>query len=84
MNVSGSLILGFVTGVVMFRAGSASLTAVAGTGFCGGYTTFSSYAVESVRLLEQRRYGAASAYALGSAAVGLAAAGVGLVVARWA
>lgn len=72
-----------LTGVVLFRAGPASLSAVAGTGFCGGYTTFSSYTVESIRLVEQRRYATALTYFAGSALAGLAAAALGLAVARW-
>jgi fluoride exporter len=69
--------------VVLFRAGPASLGAVAGTGFCGGYTTFSSYTIESIRLVEQRRYATALSYLTVSALGGLAAAGIGLLVARW-
>ena len=83
VNASGSLVLGVVTGLVLFRAGQASLTAVAGTGFCGGYTTFSSFTVESVRLAELRRYRAAFTYLTVSAAVGLLGAAVGLLAARW-
>ena len=83
VNISGSLMLGIVTGSEMFRAGPVSLTAVAGTGFCGAYTTFSSYTIESVRLFEQRRYRAALTYLSSSAVAGLAAAAVGLAAVRW-
>ena len=77
------MVLGVLTGVVLFRSGPVSLTAVAGTGFCGGYTTFSSYTVESIRLAEQGRYATAFGYLTVSAAAGLGAAALGLLSARW-
>ncbi|MFI8565263.1 fluoride efflux transporter CrcB [Rhodococcus sp. NPDC078407] len=55
INVSGSFLLGLLAGWVMFRAGSTDIHAVVGTGFCGGYTTFSTASVETVRLLQQGR-----------------------------
>ena len=85
INVSGSSLLGLVVGL-----GSAALlpptwALVAGTGFLGGYTTFSTAAVETVRLTAERRWAAAVAHGLGmlgasvlAAALGL---GVGMVVA---
>jgi CrcB protein len=53
INVSGSLLLGILTGLVTSSdPASAAVTAkaVVGPGFCGGYTTFSTASVESVRL----------------------------------
>ncbi|MDX2268597.1 MAG: fluoride efflux transporter CrcB [Bryobacter sp.] len=44
------------------------------TGFCGGFTTFSAYSLETVRLLEQGNYGQAIAYVLASATLCVAAA----------
>ena len=55
INVSGSFLLGVLAGWVMFRAGSTDVQAVIGTGFCGGYTTFNTASVETVRLLQQGR-----------------------------
>lgn len=55
VNASGSLLLGVLTGLVLFHGAPASLTLVAGTGFCGGYTTFSAASFESVRLLQEGR-----------------------------
>jgi CrcB protein len=84
INLSGSLLLGLVVGL----AGAVlpePVRLVLGTGFLGGYTTFSTAAVETVRLAAERRSLAAWANGLGMlvAAVGLAALGLwlGLVIA---
>ncbi|HEX3824780.1 MAG TPA: fluoride efflux transporter CrcB [Mycobacteriales bacterium] len=80
INVSGSLILGVLTGLVIAHGASSDLKAIAGTGFCGGYTTFSAASVETVRLAEQRRWLACLSYAAGSLVLALLAAGAGLAV----
>jgi CrcB protein len=84
VNVSGCLLLGLLTGLgINGRLGHAAL-AVAGTGFCGSYTTFSTFAFETVRLAGEGRRPAAAGYALGSLAAGLLAAGGGyLLVSLW-
>lgn len=53
INISGSLLLGLLTGLAMFHGAPPTLTLVAGTGFCGGYTTFSTASFETVRLVQQ-------------------------------
>jgi fluoride exporter len=81
INVSGSLILGVLTGLVVYHHAPTTLTLVAGTGFCGGYTTFSTSSFETVRLLQQGE----TATALGNIALSvggvLAAAAAGLALA---
>ena len=72
VNVLGSLLLGFVLAAPLGE----SAVALAGTGFCGAFTTFSSFAFETVRLAETgdpRR-------ALGNAAVNLAGAVAAVLV----
>ncbi len=81
INVSGSLLLGLLTGAHLLHGlGSVWFTAL-GTGLCGGYTTFSTASVETVRLAQSGRLGWALAHALGglALAVAAAAAGYGLV-----
>ena len=51
-----------------------------GTGFLGGYTTFSTAAYETVRLAEQRRWAAALAHGLGQVVVATALAALGYLV----
>lgn len=52
INLAGSLLLGVLTGMVVFHHVIPTLTLVAGTGFCGGFTTFSTASFETVRLLQ--------------------------------
>lgn len=79
INVSGSLLLGAVTGLAMRHTGLTDLKLVAGTGFLGGYTTFSTASVEAVRLATGSRPAVeAVLHAVGMALLGLAGAGLGL------
>ncbi|WP_041611216.1 fluoride efflux transporter CrcB [Treponema primitia] len=50
VNMIGSLVIGFLFGVFETRAVPAGLRLFLITGFLGGYTTFSSYSLETVRL----------------------------------
>ena len=80
INVTGSLLLGVLTGVVLFRHAGADAKAVLGTGFCGGYTTFSTSMFESVRLLQQGSTVRMLGNWLGTALLTTAAAALGLVL----
>lgn len=82
INVTGSLLLGVLTGLVLYHGAPSRLTTIVGTGFCGGYTTFSTASFETVRLVQDRAYvpalvnGAVTLFgALGAGAVGLVLAG---------
>jgi len=83
INVTGSLALGLLAGAVLFGGQPAAWQTVLGTGFCGGYTTFSTASFETVRLVQQGRPGLALANALGSLALSVGACAVGLAAA-WA
>lgn len=78
INVSGSLILGVLTGLALYHGLDDDVRVVAGTGFCGAYTTFSAFALETVRMVERRTYRAATRYALLTLVACLAAAAIGL------
>lgn len=82
INVSGSFVLGLVTGLALHHGLSAHVVSVLGTGICGGYTTFSTFNFETVRLAEDGSYLEAAANIGGSLVSGLiaAAAGLGLAV----
>ena len=80
VNVTGSLLLGFLARYLAGRAHSPALAAALTAGFCGGYTTFSAFSVETVLLFERGAWTRGLVYALASAVlcVGGAAAGVAL------
>jgi len=83
INVTGSLLLGLLTGLVVFGHGPAWTTDILGTGFCGAYTTFSTFTFESLRLIEDRDYGQAALNIGGSLVLGLAGAAAGLALGAW-
>lgn len=78
VNVSGSAVLGLVAGLCLGHADPARRLwyLLLGTGFCGGFTTFSTFSYETLELLRADRYGAALGYVFGSVAAGLAACAV--------
>jgi CrcB protein len=80
INLSGSLLLGLVVGATGAHLLPDAARAVLGTGFLGGYTTFSASTIETLRLLEQRRIGLGLVNALGLLVAATALAGVGLAV----
>lgn len=80
INVSGSLLLGAVTGVAMLGTSSPGWAVVVGSGFCGGFTTFSTTSVASVRLAQDGLTGLAVLNALGTLLLSVTAAGAGLAL----
>jgi CrcB protein len=81
INATGSLVLGFVVGLGLFHGLADVPRAVLGAGFCGGYTTFSTFSYETIRLVEEGARFTALTNVLGSAATTLLAAGLGLALA---
>jgi CrcB protein len=82
INVLGSILMGLFTGWFALRGGSQALRLFIATGVLGGFTTFSSYSLEAVLLLERGETGAALAYILGSVVLGLAGLFLGLALMR--
>lgn len=82
INVTGSLLLGVLAGLVLHQGTSGDVRTVLGTGFCGGYTTFSSASLETVRLTQRGARAAAVRYCAGTAALTALAAGIGLLITR--
>ncbi|WP_369744769.1 fluoride efflux transporter CrcB [Paenarthrobacter sp. AMU7] len=78
INVSGSLLLGFLAGLVMRGQAPESLLLILGTGFLGGYTTFSTASLETIRLVQSGRTALAVINGLGTMAVSVVAAAAGV------
>lgn len=80
INVSGTFLLGLVIALAAHHGLPPHPTAVIGIGFCGGFTTWSTYCWETLSLAETGSLGAATLNIAGSLAVGFAAAAVGLAL----
>ena len=79
VNVTGSFLLGLLTGWVLAHGSHRDLTLILGTGLLGGYTTFSTASIEAVRLAGVSRSGLlAFGHAVGMLVLSLASAGLGL------
>jgi len=82
VNISGSLFLGFITGVgqeSLFL--SAELRLLLGAGMLGALTTFSTFSVETLHLLESGRLASAAGNLLLNVLIGFSAAWAGLQLA---
>jgi fluoride exporter len=77
VNVFGSFVLGVVAGGSAHLGWSPRVAQLAGMGLCGGFTTFSTFAVEGVDLLEQRLPIRAMVYLAASLVLGVGAAALG-------
>lgn len=82
INVSGSLLLGLLTELALAEVVGEAARLMLGTGVLGGYTTFSTASMETVRLAERGEYLRAFGYGVGTLIASVAAAIVGILLAR--
>ena len=80
INVSGSFILGVITGLALHHGLGRTPKIVLGTGFCGAFTTFSTFSFETVRLIEEGDVAEGAANVGLTLALGGLAAALGLAV----
>lgn len=78
INITGSLALGLLVGLTLNEITSPELQTILGAGLLGGYTTFSTASVETVRLAHERRYRAALVNGFGMLILCVLAALLGL------
>ena len=76
VNVIGS----FMMGVLVSCCAQNPWQLMATVGICGGFTTFSTFSMQSVTLIQQGKYGVAALYALGTVVVCVAFAAIGCYV----
>lgn len=82
VNFIGSFILGLLITSSQQRALPASVMLLAGTGFCGGFTTFSTFTVENILLLQEGRLLTFFGYTSASLLLGLLGAFLGILAGR--
>ena len=78
INVLGSFLLGGIMGAVP----GTPTALLAGTGFCGAFTTYSTYALDVVKLVQAGHVGHAAAYAASTNVLSIGAAAAGLQLGR--
>lgn len=74
VNAAGSLLIGLLTATLRSETAAWLLT----VGFCGGFTTFSTFSLDALRLLKAGSYGPAAAYAGTSLVLCIAFAALGM------
>ena len=82
INVGGSLLLGALAVLLAGPTHSPTVRAGLTVGFCGGFTTFSTFSAETLALLEHGRHARAGGYVAASVVLGIAAAMAGAALAR--
>ena len=83
VNLIGCLAIGFLSALFLLRSDIPLVLRTGLTvGVLGGLTTFSSFSLEVLRLLENGQHGLAISYLLGSMLGGLGAAWLGMSLAR--
>lgn len=81
INVVGSFVLGLTTGLAAHHGLSVTAATIIGSGFCAGFTTFSTWMWETIALSEAGAVLEATLNVFASLAVGLGAAALGLWIA---
>ena len=82
VNVLGSFLMGVLAAWLLARGAGQGFALFLGTGVLGGFTTFSAFSLDAVRLLEAKGIGAFAAYVGASVGLSLIALVLGLALAK--
>lgn len=83
VNVVGSFLMGVLVQLLILRyGGSPAMRTLVGTGFLGGFTTFSAFSLDVYLLIERRETVLALVYVAGSVIAGVGALLAGMALAR--
>ncbi|MGV3459594.1 MAG: fluoride efflux transporter CrcB [Flavobacterium sp.] len=83
-NMAGCLLIGLLSGVALKHqwAANPNFTLLLITGFCGGYTTFSAFALENLTLLQSNNFFTAIGYTVLSVFAGIACVWLGILLTK--
>jgi CrcB protein len=83
VNITGGLLMGLIVEASALKLNlSPELRSFLTVGILGGYTTFSTFSLDSALLLQKGQYGLAAAYVTGSVVLSIAALFAGLSIVR--
>ena len=83
VNVIGGLVMGLISGAFEGRTHDPDLRLFLTTGILGGFTTFSAFSLDAVRLMQNENLAIAGGYVVASVALAIAGVIFGLMAARF-
>ena len=81
INLAGSLVLGFAVRAFETLPVAPEVRGMVAVGFCGAFTTFSTFSLETVVLMQEGHWLRAALYMIGSVALGVVAVLAGMALA---
>ena len=82
VNILGSFVLGMLAQYHLSHGISDGLWFFLGVGFCGAFTTFSTFGFETITFLQTKRINSAVMYVLASVLISIAASAIGFYLVK--